>query len=352
MPRRLSLYPLLALLLVHVGCCFVAISKIQELAHAGSAAAPRYFVGMHSATPVGLERASDVSAAAFWAVTATLGMLVSAVVCAWLLFASLRRSQHRECVNCIDDLQVRTKEVTDSRKAVAFGLAKLSEARQRNNGMHLQRVRSYAAMLATEMARDHKEIGPEFLANLATAATLHDIGMAAIPDSVLQKPEKLTPSERRAVQMHTVVGAECLATARKQAGDDKFLLLAEQIAHSHHEHWDGSGYPHGLQGKSIPLGARITTVADVYDALRTPRPHRRARSHEEARAYIIENRGTLFDPAVVEAFINRESDFQRISGADSPHEEAPPPSGERTAAADLEFDPVGSILQAQLAATP
>ena len=328
MPRRPFLYPVFALLLAHLCCCFVAIHQIQAIAWAGSG-----------------------STTAFWAVGATLGMLVTALVCGGLLVAELRRSQHQECVNCVDEYHLQAKEVVDSRKAVAFGLAKLSEARQRNNGKHLHHVRAYSSMLATEMARNHKEIGPEFLANLATAASLHDIGMAAIPDSVLQKPDSLTPAERRAVQLHTVVGAECLANARKQTGEDKFLLLAEQIAHSHHEHWDGSGYPHGLQGKNIPLGARITTVADVYDALRTPRPYRRARSHEEARAYIIENRGMLFDPAVVEAFISRESDFQRISDADGPPENAPLPSGDCSTAADVEFDPVGVSQQAELAPT-
>jgi putative two-component system response regulator len=124
---------------------------------------------------------------------------------------------------------------------------------------------------------------------------------------------KLNASERRAMQMHAELGGECLAAIRRQLGDDDFLQLGQQVAIAHHEQWDGSGYPHGLQGKEIPLGARIVAVADVYDALTSHRPYRPALSHAEAREWIVSHYGTQFDPEVVEAFVAREADFARVS---------------------------------------
>ncbi|MEM9354481.1 MAG: HD domain-containing phosphohydrolase [Planctomycetota bacterium] len=289
-----------------------------------------------------------VQAAAWWVLelcaAGTAGVLALSGLClAWIVNQIKRRLRHVEH-------EVRTAAEADvellarSRHAIVFGLAKLSESRQRDNGMHLQRVRSYATILATEMARNHKEIDADFVENLSTAAALHDIGMAAIPDSLLQKQGPLTPSERRAVRLHTLVGAECLASAQRQAGRDSLLQLAEQIALSHHEHWDGGGYPHGLQGPKIPMGARIAAVADVYDALTTRRPYREAKTHVEARDYIAGNYGTIFDPAVVEAFIERQDDFLRVFEA-TEQESAPESKNlQKALAAELELDPASALL--------
>jgi putative two-component system response regulator len=210
-------------------------------------------------------------------------------------------------------VEERTRSLVRTRNAVTFGLAKLSESRDKDTGKHLERIRSYVAVLATELARTNPEIERGFVADLAVASSLHDIGKVGIPDAVLLKPARLTPAERKAMEMHTTLGSECLSAIRKQLEEDDFLEVAEQIAASHHEHWDGSGYPCGLQGKEIPLVGRIVALADVYDALTSNRPYKAAVSHEEARDWIVSRYGQQFDPMIVEAFVAREHDFLRIS---------------------------------------
>lgn len=207
----------------------------------------------------------------------------------------------------------RTRSLVRTRNAVTFGLAKLAESRDKDTGKHLERIRSYVTVLAAELARTNPEIERGFVADLAVASSLHDIGKVCIPDALLLKPARLNSTERKAMEMHTTLGSECLATIRQQFEEDDFLEMAEQIAATHHEHWDGSGYPQGLQDKEIPLTGRIVALADVYDALTSQRPHKAAVSHEEARDWIVSRYGQQFDPLVVEAFVAREQDFFRIS---------------------------------------
>lgn len=208
----------------------------------------------------------------------------------------------------------RTLALIRGRSALALGLAKLAESRDKDAGHHLERMRTYVTILATELAKQNPEIDHHYVANLASASTLHDVGKIGVPDSVILKLGRLTPAERRAMQMHTVLGGECLANVAQFLGEpDQFVELCRQIAMSHHEQWDGSGYPQGLQGKAIPLAARIVALADVYDALTTSRAYRDAVSHAEAREWIVSNYGAQFDPEVVEAFVAREHDFAKIS---------------------------------------
>jgi len=151
------------------------------------------------------------------------------------------------------------------------------------------------------------------VADLAVASSLHDIGKVGIPDAVLLKPDKLSDSERRAIELHTVLGSECLSAIQDQLEEDDFLELAQQIAIAHHEHWDGNGYPYGARGRDIPLPARIVAIADVYDALTTARPYKDPVPHTEVREWIVTRYGTQFDPEVVEAFVAREQDFLRVN---------------------------------------
>ena len=208
----------------------------------------------------------------------------------------------------------RTLSLTRSRNAVVFGLAKLAESRDKDAGQHLERVRTYVTILASEMAKHNAQIDHHYVANLAIASALHDVGKMGVPDGVILKLGRLTPAERRAMQMHTVLGGECLTSVERMFGDhDAFLDLGREVAQSHHEQWDGSGYPYGLQGKEIPLSARIVALADVYDALTSHRVYRPAVGHVEAREWIVSNYGSQFDPEVVEAFVAREHDFAKIS---------------------------------------
>jgi response regulator RpfG family c-di-GMP phosphodiesterase len=229
----------------------------------------------------------------------------------------------------------RTQSLVRTRNAVVFGLAKLSETKDKDTAGHLERIRSYVTFLASHMAKSNPEITHHYVANLAVASALHDIGKVGVPDGVLLKMGRLTPSERRAMQMHAELGGECLAAIQRQLGDDDFLQLGQEVAVAHHEQWDGSGYPHGLQGKAIPLAARIVAVADVYDALTSHRPYRSALSHAEAREWIVSHYGTQFDPEVVEAFVAREADFARLSqtvqAAARPEPESPSADNPKTA---------------------
>ena len=210
----------------------------------------------------------------------------------------------------------RTHALQRSRNAVVFGLSKLAESRDKDAGHHLEHLRTYVTILASELAKHNSKIDHHYVANLAIASALHDVGKMGVPDAVILKLGKLTAAERRAMQMHTVLGDECLAAVERMLGDqDQFLKLAREVAASHHEQWDGSGYPRGLQGKEIPLSARIVALADVYDALTSHRAYRPAASHAEAREWIVSHYGSQFDPEVVEAFIARESDFAKISQA-------------------------------------
>jgi response regulator RpfG family c-di-GMP phosphodiesterase len=210
----------------------------------------------------------------------------------------------------------RTLGLQRSRNAVVFGLAKLAESRDKDAGQHLERLRTYVTVLASELAKHNPKINHHYVANLAVAAALHDVGKMGVPDAVILKLGKLTAAERRAMQMHTVLGDECLAAVERMMGDrDEFITLAREVAAAHHEQWDGSGYPYGLQGKDIPLAARIVALADVYDALTSHREYRPAATHAEAREWIVSHYGSQFDPEVVEAFIAREADFAKISQA-------------------------------------
>ena len=206
----------------------------------------------------------------------------------------------------------RTQSLVRTRNAVTFGLAKLAESRDSDTGEHLERIRSYVTILASELAKNNTEIDHRYVADLAVASSLHDIGKVGIPDSVLLKPGRLTPTERSAMQLHTVLGSECLAAIQEQLEEDDFLDLAKQIAAAHHEHWDGGGYPLGIQGKEIPLAARIVALADVYDALSSRRPYKEPVPHSEVREWIASRYATHFDPAIVEAFVAREEDFLRV----------------------------------------
>lgn len=214
-------------------------------------------------------------------------------------------------------VSARTRALVRTRNAVIFGLAKLAESRDSDTGEHLERIRSYVTILATQLAKTNTEIDHRFVADLAVASSLHDIGKVGIPDAVLLKPGELTPSERKAMELHTVLGSECLTAIQDQLEDDDFLDLAQEIALSHHEQWDGSGYPHGLQGNNIPFAARIVALADCYDALTTSRPYKGPQSHEEAREWIVTRYASHFDPTIVEAFIAREDDFKRVNQSHS-----------------------------------
>ena len=203
----------------------------------------------------------------------------------------------------------------ESRDLVIFSLAKLAESRDPETGAHLERIREYVRALADELSYHplfHDIIDADYIRAMYQTSPLHDIGKVGVPDEVLLKPGRLDDREMEIMKQHTLVGAqtlEAVLAAHPQAG---FLRFARDIAWSHHERFDGSGYPRGLAGEDIPLCGRIAAVADVYDALTTKCVYKPAFSHEKSKQIIVEGRGTQFDPRVVDAFLSREADFLRI----------------------------------------
>lgn len=177
---------------------------------------------------------------------------------------------------------------------------------------HVERVCAYARLLASQLATTRRYrllIDAPFIGRLSRAAALHDVGKAAIPNAVLMKPAALNELESTLMRQHTILGAEALEESLCDHPDAVFRDLAIEIACTHHERWDGTGYPYNLQGEQIPLGGRIVALADVYDALTSKRAYKEAFPHATARSVILEGRATHFDPAVVDAFLAREREF-------------------------------------------
>lgn len=203
----------------------------------------------------------------------------------------------------------------ETREMVIFAMAKLAESRDHETGCHLERVQHYSRRLAeglAKMPRYVREIDGDFIRLVFQTSPLHDVGKVSIPDHVLLKPGRLTCDEFEIMKSHTTIGADTLESALAKYPQAPFLTIARDIALSHHERWDGTGYPHGLRGEEIPLAARIVAVADVYDALTSRRVYKNAYSHETARDIIVADSEKHFDPNVVTAFLGAEQDFISI----------------------------------------
>jgi putative two-component system response regulator len=207
----------------------------------------------------------------------------------------------------------RTRELGQSRLEVIWRLAKAAEFRDEDTGNHVVRVASYSRAIGERLG-----LQQEFVENLFLTAPLHDIGKIGIPDSILLKPGKLNDTEWDVIKQHCEIGARILQDDSKAGAvfrswrnvgdydgpskDDPLLSMAGRIALAHHEKWDGSGYPQGLAGEAIPLEGRIVAIADVYDALMSPRPYKPAFSHERSLSIVGEGVGRHFDPEIYRAF--------------------------------------------------
>lgn len=221
------------------------------------------------------------------------------------------------------ELEIRVKiaeRVTalETRDLVIFSMAKLVESRDEDTGKHLERVRAYCRLLACELSvhpRAGCAVDGEFIRCLYLTSPLHDIGKVGIPDAILLKKDRLSEHEYEVMKSHTTIGARTLGAALSEFPSARFLAVARDIAHSHHEKWDGSGYPQGLSGDAIPLAARVLALADVYDALRSRRPYKEPMTHHDAVKFISANSGSHFDPRVVDAFLCVTDRFDAISRA-------------------------------------
>jgi putative two-component system response regulator len=195
-------------------------------------------------------------------------------------------------------------ELSQSRDAVIRGMALLAEIRDTHIGGHLNRICAYSQLLAERLVGrpGFNEVTYDFIQTIARAAALHDVGKVGIPDSILLKPGKLTDAEFEIMKTHTLIGAELLDGLRASYGDFAMIAMGVDVANSHHEWWDGSGYPRGQKGREIPLAARILCICDVYDALTSERVYKKAWTHEETEKNIRESAGRQFDPELVDVF--------------------------------------------------
>jgi putative two-component system response regulator len=201
------------------------------------------------------------------------------------------------------------REIESSHLATIFALSKLAESRDPETGGRLHRLREYCRVLSegldTQLEHSQRP-DSAFIGRLFAAAPLHDVGKVGIPDAILLKPGGLSHGERIVMQTHTLIGADTLLEVDTQHPGNALVQMGVEIARSHHERWDGAGYPEGLAGERIPLSAQVVAVADVYDAVRSRRCYKGPRPHSDARDAVLAGRGTQFSPAVVDAFAAAE----------------------------------------------
>jgi len=210
----------------------------------------------------------------------------------------------------------RTRELELTQEATIESMAALAEYRDPETGGHIQRTKNYVKILA-EHLKDHPSfkdfLGGNTIELLYKSAPLHDIGKVGVEDSILLKSGKLTDEEFEAIKKHALYGRGAIRAAVKNLGRDSFLRYAEDIAYTHQEKWDGSGYPQGLKNEEIPIPGRLMALADVYDALISKRVYKTPFSHTKAVAIIKEGKGSHFDPDMVDAFLEVEEEFRQIA---------------------------------------
>jgi adenylate cyclase len=237
-----------------------------------------------------------------------------AVFAATFTLLAVLRFRHEELV-----VLHRERQLATAQDCAIVGWASLAETRDTETGNHIFRTQKYVRAMAEYLAGQAKaeyRLRPEEIELLCKSAPLHDVGKIGVPDCILLKPGPLSPEEFSEMQQHTVYGARALAKAEAASGivdETSFLKTAREIALTHHEKWDGSGYPYGIRGKAIPLSGRLMALADVYDALISRRVYKTAMSHNQAAEIILQGRGTHFDPVIVAAFEVLEEQFIAIS---------------------------------------
>ncbi len=214
------------------------------------------------------------------------------------------------------EVRLRTQRLIHTQDALIQGMASLAETRDSSTGGHIQRTRHYMKALATHL-RDHPRfrsvLDDETIDLLFRLAPLHDVGKTGVRDHILLKRGRLTAEEFEEMKRHTILGSDAMLQAGRTLQDDSFLRLAYQLTLTHQEKWDGTGYPQGLKGDAIPLAGRLKAIADVYDALISPRPYKGPLSHEHAVEIMKQERASHFDPDILDAFLKIQEEFQRIA---------------------------------------
>ena len=228
-------------------------------------------------------------------------------------------TQQKELQNYNDNLmhmvEEKTETIEELQHSIIYALSDLIECRDGLTGGHVLRTKIYLQIMTDGLVQSGKyasEMQGVDTKLWVESAQLHDIGKVGIPDDILKKPDKLTPEEFEVIKTHSLVGERALKNAMETTKIKDFLQYAAIVTASHHEKWDGSGYPYGLQGEGIPLLGRLMAIADVYDALVSERPYKKAVSHEEAAKIIIEESGRHFDPVLIGVFKEQAHRFGEV----------------------------------------
>lgn len=217
----------------------------------------------------------------------------------------------------IAQMQRQSEQIGKLQNGMIMVLADMVESRDQNTGEHVRKTAAYTGVIMRQLRRDHvyeDQLTDEFIEDVVNSAPLHDVGKIQVPDAILNKPGKLTDEEFAIMKTHTTAGSDIITSAIDMVSEDNsgYLQEARNLAHFHHERWDGRGYPDGLSGENIPLSARIMAVADVFDALVSKRSYKDGFPFEKAMAIIVEERGTHFDPNIVDAFVHAEDEVRAI----------------------------------------
>jgi PAS domain S-box-containing protein len=227
-----------------------------------------------------------------------------------------RKAAENRLVEMLKDLESlvsrKVEELHQAQHATIIALSNITESRDTDTGHHVERIRELSILLANSLAKDKAYAEPlsdEAIKNIADASVLHDIGKVGIPDAILLKPGKLTPDEFEIMKGHVHIGWSMLEKLSQQFPNNRYLQTGKEIVLNHHERWDGKGYPNGLKGYAIPLAGHLIALCDVYDALRSKRPYKPALDHHTAVELILAQRGTHFNPDVVDAFLAVEPQF-------------------------------------------
>lgn len=219
----------------------------------------------------------------------------------------------------LDDLVSAQHTIAVREDQMLTTLNALAKAKDNETGSHIIRTQKYVGLLANRlkiMGHHSETLTEEHIERLIKVAPLHDLGKVGIPDHILNKEDRFTVEEKELMNSHPLIGESILAASQSEGQEMELISTAIKVAGYHHEKWDGSGYPRNLRGEDIPIEARIMTVADVFDALISDRPYKKAWTTEEACIEIINNSGTAYDPIVVEAFVAERQNFEDVAKRD------------------------------------
>lgn len=233
------------------------------------------------------------------------------------LILSLTQKELAEMNQILDQkVKERTEQLKRTQEVIIDTISSLVENRDLETGAHITRTKNYIMILLNALKNKgiyRDLLTDKYIEYMITSAPLHDIGKVSTPDAILNKPAKLTPEEFEIMKKHSEVGYNILKNAARRLGYESYLNVAAEMAHTHHERWDGKGYPRGLKENEIPLSGRVMALADVYDALISPRVYKPALSHDKVISIISQGKGTQFDPILTDVFLELHEEMRDIA---------------------------------------